>query len=249
MTSALLQSVLILGGTSDIGKAIGHAYAAAGWNVVLAARDVVQADRNASDIGIRHQVGTAAAAIDILDTTRFPDFLESLSPFPDSVVCVVGMLGEQPKAESDAEHAATVMRSNYEGPAILLGLIANKMLTRGSGTIIGISSVAGDRGRASNYVYGSAKAGFTAFLSGLRNRMAKAGLRVVTVKPGFVRTKMTAGMPLPNALTAAPEEVANAIFKKGQKGSANVIYVRPIWWLVMTIICSIPEGVFKKLSL
>jgi NAD(P)-dependent dehydrogenase (short-subunit alcohol dehydrogenase family) len=143
-----------------------------------------------------------------------------------------------------------VMRTNFEGPALLLGLLAEKFEARGSGAIVGVSSVAGDRGRGSNYVYGAAKAGLTAFLSGLRNRLSQTGVRVVTVKPGFVRTRMTAGMKLPPLLTAEPQEVGEAIFKAAEGSRArDVIYVRPIWRLVMLVIKSIPEPVFKKLRL
>jgi NAD(P)-dependent dehydrogenase (short-subunit alcohol dehydrogenase family) len=109
--------------------------------------------------------------------------------------------------------------------------------------------VAGDRGRGSNYLYGAAKAGFTAFLSGLRNRLAPRGLRVITIKPGFVRTQMTAGMKLPPVLTAEPDEVGRAIFTVAEKGSGDVIYVRRIWRPVMMVIGSIPERIFKKLRL
>jgi short-subunit dehydrogenase len=122
------------------------------------------------------------------------------------------------------------------------------MEERGYGTIIAISSVAGDRGRAKNYIYGSAKAGFTAFLSGLRNRLAKKGVRIITVKPGFVNTSMTAGMILPKALTAEPQEVARAVFNAMARGK-DVVYVRKIWRPIMIIICAIPERVFKKLDI
>jgi decaprenylphospho-beta-D-erythro-pentofuranosid-2-ulose 2-reductase len=140
------------------------------------------------------------------------------------------------------------MRANFEGPASILAHLANAMEARGSGTLVGISSVAGERGRASNYVYGSAKAGFTAFLSGLRNRLAKKGVHVVTVLPGFVATAMTEGMDLPARLTAQPEEVGAAVVEAVQKG-ANVIYVRPIWRIVMAVIRNIPEPIFKKTSI
>ena len=109
--------------------------------------------------------------------------------------------------------------------------------------------MAGDRGRGSNYVYGSAKAGFTAFLSGLRNRLAPAGVRVVTVKPGFVRTRMTSGMKLPPLLTAEPSEVGNAIFAAAEEGRGDVIYVRGLWRIVMTVISLLPERLFKRLRL
>jgi short-subunit dehydrogenase len=127
-------------------------------------------------------------------------------------------------------------------------LLANGFEARGSGTLIGISSVAGDRGRATNYAYGAAKAGFTAWLSGLRNRLAKRGVHVMTVLPGFVETRMTAGMDLPAKLTAKPAEVADAIYRGTQSGR-NVIYVKPVWALIMAIIRNIPERVFKRLKL
>ncbi len=143
-----------------------------------------------------------------------------------------------------------VMRTNFEGPALLLGLIAERFASRGRGTIIGVSSVAGDRGRGSNYIYGAAKAGLTAFLSGLRNRLAAAGVRVITVKPGFVRTSMTSGMKLPPMLTAEPEEVAKTIYAAAETGKGrDVLYVRRLWQPIMFAIRSIPEPIFKRLSL
>jgi decaprenylphospho-beta-D-erythro-pentofuranosid-2-ulose 2-reductase len=114
--------------------------------------------------------------------------------------------------------------------------------------IIGISSVAGDRGRGSNYVYGSAKAGLTALLSGLRNSLAGRGIRVMTVKPGFVDTRMTAGMALPKLLTAQPGEVARAVINAHLRGK-DVIYVKPIWRVIMTVIRAIPEFIFKKMKI
>ncbi|HEX2146142.1 MAG TPA: SDR family oxidoreductase, partial [Pseudorhizobium sp.] len=226
------------------------AYAMAGWDVQLAARRLDALEREADDIRTRSGSTVTTHQLDILETSSFLRFLEALPSLPDTVVCVIGELGEQPRAEKDLEHAAAVMRTNFEGPALLLGMIAERFQARGSGAIVGVSSVAGDRGRASNYVYGAAKAGFTAFLSGLRNRMASTGVRVVTVKPGFVRTRMTAGMPLPGLLTAEPEEVGKAILKAAETSRRrDVIYVRGIWWPLMSVIRSIPEPVFKRLRL
>jgi short-subunit dehydrogenase len=239
-----------LGATSDIGRATALTYALAGWDVQLAGRNLEAVQREADDIGTQSGATVSVHRLDILDSERLEEFLESLPALPDTVVCAVGELGEQSRAEKDAEHARVVMRTNFEGPALLLGLIAERFAVRGSGAIVGISSVAGDRGRASNYVYGAAKAGFTAFLSGLRNRLARAGIRVVTIKPGFVRTRMTAGMKLPGPLTAEPKEVAAAIFAAAEaKSRRDVIYVRAIWWPLMAVIRSIPEPIFKKLRL
>jgi hypothetical protein len=175
--------------------------------------------------------------------------MESLPVLPDTVICVAGELGDQRSAETDPGLASRILRANFEGPALLLGLFAERFAERGSGTIVGVSSVAGDRGRATNYVYGSAKAGFTAYLSGLRNRLARQGVRVLTVKPGFVRTRMTAGMKLPDRLTAEPQEVGQAIYRAAEVSPKDVLYVRAIWRPVMAVIRSIPEAIFKKMKI
>lgn len=243
------KTLLLVGGTSDIGRATALHYAQAGWHVQLAARNEEEARRNADDIRARTGTEVTVHRLDILETGDFDSFANSLPALPDTVVCVVGELGDQARGQADVAHASLVLRTNFEGPALLLGSLAERFLARGSGTLVGVSSVAGDRGRGSNYLYGAAKAGFTAFLSGLRNRLAPKGLRVVTVKPGFVRTQMTAGMKLPPVLTAEPGEVGRAIFMAAEKSGRDVIYVRPIWRPVMMAIGSIPERFFKRLSL
>jgi decaprenylphospho-beta-D-erythro-pentofuranosid-2-ulose 2-reductase len=131
---------------------------------------------------------------------------------------------------------------------LILDRLADRFAARGAGTIVGISSVAGDRGRASNYFYGSAKAGLSAFLSGLRNRTARSGVHVITVKPGFVRTRMTEGMKLPERLVAHPDEVAKAVRHAVATGK-HVVYVRSVWRFIMLVICAMPEQLFKRLSL
>ncbi len=243
------RTLLLVGGTSDIGRATALCYAQAGWRVLLAARREDDAKRNADDIAVRTGAEVTVHRLDILETSRFQTFVDGLPQLPDTVVCVVGELGDQQRGQTDLSHATQILRTNFEGPALLLGAFAERFLERGSGTIVGVSSVAGDRGRGSNYLYGAAKAGFTAFLSGLRNRLAPAGLRVVTVKPGFVRTQMTAGMKLPPVLTAEAEEVGRRIFTAAENRKSDVIYVRPVWRPVMMIIDSIPERIFKRLRL
>ena len=241
-------TVLIVGAASDIAQAIARAYAGAGRPLVLVARNPDRLERDAADIRLRHGVAVQVSGLDVLDTAAHITLLDGLSVLPETVVLVVGLLGTQASASADHMAAETVMLTNYVAPALFLGEVANRMERRGSGTIIGISSVAGERGRASNYTYGSAKAGFTAFLSGLRNRLAKSGVHVVTVKPGFVDTRMTAGMKLQPLLTAKPDEVGRAVLAAEQK-RRDSIYVRPVWQAVMLIIRLIPERIFKKLSL
>jgi short-subunit dehydrogenase len=243
------RTMLLLGATSDIGRAVAAVYAAAGWRIILAGRNRAGCERNARDLETRYGITVPVLDLDIGASDRFASFLDGLPLLPDTVVSVVGLLGNQHRAESESAHAAEVLRTNFEGPALLLGLFANRMAERGSGTLVGVSSVAGERGRASNYVYGSAKAGFTAFLSGLRNRLAGRGVHVLTVNPGYVRTRMTDGMALPNALTASPAAVGAAIYRAAERDKRDVIYVLPIWRLVMLIIRAIPERIFKRLRL
>ncbi|ARE40843.1 Sorbitol-6-phosphate 2-dehydrogenase [Rhodovulum sp. P5] len=240
--------VLILGARSDIGRAVAHAFAAEGHPIQLAARNAESLQPDATDITIRYNVAASVHDFDALDTAHHAAFLDHLPTLPEVAVCAVGLMGDQAENETDAGKAALVIRANFEGPALILGDLANRFAARGSGTLVGISSVAGDRGRATNYVYGASKAGFTAFLSGLRNRLAKQGVHVVTVLPGFVNTRMTEGMDLPGGLTAEPQELGTAIVKAVEK-KRNIIYVRPVWRLIMAIIRAIPEAVFKKLSL
>lgn len=248
MTAVSSGSVLILGAASDMGRAIARRYAEAGRALILAARTPERLEADAADLRLRFKADVRTAAFDALDTAGHAAFLDGLGGLPDTVVCVVGLLGDQAESQRDADAARRVIDTNLTGPASILGEAANRMEARGSGTIIGVSSVAGERGRASNYVYGAAKAGLTAFLSGLRNRLSKAGVQVITVKPGFVRTRMTEGMPLPGALTAEPDEVARAVLAAEAKGR-DVIYVRPVWRLIMLIIRTLPEAVFKRTKL
>lgn len=241
-------SVLILGGSSDIGLAIAHRFAAAGHHIQLCGRRPEALEADKKDIELRHEVGVVLHNFDALDFNHYKEFVDNLEVLPELTVCAVGLLGEQREGERNLDQAVLVMRSNYEGPASILGVFAERFAERGTGAIVGISSVAGERGRASNYLYGSAKAGFTAFLSGLRHRLAKQGIHVMTVKPGFVRTRMTRDMDLPARLTATPEEVAEAVYA-GWRKKRDTIYVKPVWRLIMLVIRCLPEPIFKRTSL
>jgi decaprenylphospho-beta-D-erythro-pentofuranosid-2-ulose 2-reductase len=237
--------VLILGARSDIGKALAREYAAQGCDLILAARRAGELEADCADLAVRHEVTARVVEFDVTDGE--PDrFFAGLAAKPGTIVLVAGLLGDQDQALEDDAAAALIMETNYAGPARYL-LAAARVMEPGS-AIVGIGSVAGERGRGSNFVYGSAKAGLSAFLSGLRNRLAKRQIHVLTVKPGFVDTRMTAGMNLPKALTATPEQVARAIVRAQRRGR-NEIYAKPIWRPIMQIIRLIPEPIFKKMSL
>jgi len=244
----MAESVLILGATSDIARALAHQYAKHHYRLLLAARniDVLQAD--VKDLQIRYNATVDALYFDALAYDTHATFYQQLPESPSIVICVFGLLGDQQTSQHNWSEAKKIMEVNYLGAASILLHVADAMEAKGTGTIIGISSVAGERGRASNYLYGSAKAGFTAYLSGLRNRLAKKGVHVLTVKPGFVQTAMTEGMDLPPLLTAQPDQVAKAIYQ-AQKKQKNVIYTLWMWRYVMWIIRNIPEAIFKKLKL
>lgn len=241
-------TVLVLGARSDMARAVAMSFAAEGHPIQLAARNSAALEADRADIALRHNVAVTLHEFDALNTASHADFVAALVPLPEVAVCVVGYMGEQEINERDQAAATLVMRTNFEGPASVMAALANRFAVRGSGTLVGVSSVAGLRGRATNYVYGAAKAGFSAFLSGLRNRLFKQGVHVVTVLPGFVNTAMTAGMDLPAKLTAEPAEVGRAIIKAVRK-QRNVIYVRPIWQVIMLIIRHIPETMFKRMKI
>lgn len=238
---------LILGARSDIAQAVAEEFGRHGYGLQLAARQVGGLEETSAGLASRHGVSVTLHEFDALALKTHAGFVEGLSDLPVIAISAVGLMGEQAENERNVQAASLVMRSNYEGPASILTELATRFEARGSGTLVGISSVAGERGRAANYVYGSAKAGFTAYLSGLRNRLAKKGVHVVTVLPGFVNTQLTKGMSLPAKLTAEPQEVAEKIVSAVITGK-DIVYVRPIWRLIMGIIRAIPERMFKKMK-
>lgn len=249
MTSfATNGNVLILGATSDLAVSLAARYAAAGYSVTLAARDVNRIEIIAKDLQIRHNVPVTTIPFDALNFSAHVEFYQALNRKPDVAICVFGYLGNQMLAQEDWRECATILDSNFTGAISILNVIASDFEARQAGTIIGISSVAGDRGRQSNYYYGSAKAGFSAYLSGLRNRLYKSNVHVLTVKPGFMKTRMIEGMKTPAPLTGDPGKIAGLIYNASTK-RRNIIYVLPVWRLIMWIICLIPEGIFKKLKL
>jgi len=243
-----MPKVVIIGATSDIARELGHAYGKAGYDLVLAARNCERLKNDQSDFSIRYDVQVELLELDVTDYSSHETQLANVLSDCEGVHLVAGYLGDHEKAKTEWEEAQRIVDTNFTGAVSLLNIVANVFEKRQSGWIVGISSVAGDRGRASNYYYGSAKAGFTAYLSGLRNRLQASNVHVLTVKPGFVATKMTEGLPLPKPLTASAKQVAQAILK-AQKKSKNVLYTIWPWFWIMLIIRHIPEFIFKKMKL
>jgi len=240
--------VLILGSLSDIAKSIAHEFGKNGYNLLLAARKNDELKIQSEDLRIRYNIEVNFYNFDILKKETFKDFIKNLKEMPSIIICAVGFMGEQNENEKDLILREKILQTNYVGPINIISEFANIYEKQKFGTIVGISSVAGERGRSSNYIYGSAKAGFTAFLSGLRNRLVKNNVHVLTVLPGTVYTKMTQGLKLPKLLTAHPDKVARDIYLATIK-KRNIIYTMKTWRFIMMIIKSIPEEIFKRLKI
>ena len=229
-------------------QAIAKKFAAEGWSLTLAALEPDLLEPIAGDLRVRTSTPVEAVEFDATDFASHRAFYDGLAARPDAVICVFGYMGDQMAARTDFEEVRRTIDINFTGAVSILNIVADDFEKRGHGAIAGISSVAGDRGRQSNYVYGSAKAGLTTYLSGLRSRLTRSGVHVMTVKPGFCRTKMTEHLDLPAALTADPEQVAKAVFK-GLEKKRNVIYILWMWRWIMLVIQHIPESLFKKMGL
>ena len=239
---------LILGVTSDIGRALARAFASEGYELIVTARDAARLQVEVQDLANRYDGPVHGELFDAENLSQHERLVQGLVTVPDVIVCVIGLMPPQAEVEQDQGLAFKVMATNYVFPALILELLAGLCQARGSGSIVGVSSVAGDRGRASNYFYGSSKAGFTAYLSGLRNRLQGSGVHVMTVKPGFVYSRMTESMSLPRRLTVQPDQVAARVLRAVKKKS-DVVYVAGIWRWIMLLIRSLPEPVFKRTQL
>lgn len=243
-----ISTVLILGANSNIATALARRFAKEGVNLQLASRDIEELEKTGADLAIRYNIDVATLHFDATDYASHEDFYQSLDPRPDGVILAFGTMFDQEKAQTDFELSKKMIETNYLGAVSILEIAAKDFGERQRGFIAGISSVAGDRGRRSNYIYGSSKSGLSSYLQGLSHRLSQSNVSVLTVKPGFVDTKMTAHLDLPDFLTAKPEEVADAIYK-GIIKQKDTIYVKGIWRFIMLLIIHIPTSIFKKLKL
>lgn len=243
------QTWIILGATSTIARAFARQAASRGEGVVLAGRDMPELDKIAADCGFRGASVAEAIAFDARDPNGFDAIVARAEAIEGTIssAVFVGSMPDQADIDADPALVDGTIADSFTGPARLLTMLAPLLEARGSGTVVGVGSVAGDRGRLGNYVYGASKAGFHAYLSGLRNRLGRSGVHVVTVKPGTVDTAMTWGMEkLP--FVAQPEKIASDILRAVDR-QKDIIYTPVIWWPIMTIIRSIPERIFKKLEI
>jgi len=241
------KNILILGALSDIAKSISKKFAENGYDLILAARNREKLQKESDNLKNQYNINISTYEFDVLKTETHQNFIKNLEKIPSIVICSIGFMGEQKENENKSELRNKVLRTNFEGPINIISDFANIYEKQKYGTIVGISSVAGERGKSSNYIYGSAKAGFTAFLSGLRNRLAKKNVHVLTVIPGTVYTKMTSGLKLPKLITSSSNDVAKDIYFAIQK-KKDVIYTMKIWRFIILMIKCIPERIFKNTS-
>jgi decaprenylphospho-beta-D-erythro-pentofuranosid-2-ulose 2-reductase len=245
-----MSGTLIVGATSAIAEATARVLAARGEPIYLVGRNNAKLAAIAADLSVRGSPRVAFEVLDANDLVAHEPMLERADTFlggMDKVVIAHGTLSDQAACEDSVSLTMQELKTNGLSVVALLTRIANLLAQRRMGSITVISSVAGDRGRRSNYVYGSAKALVTAFLSGLRQRLRESGVNVITVKPGFVDTPMTASFKK-GALWAKPESVAAGIVRAIDRRS-HVVYLPRFWWAIMLIIKSIPEGIFARLKL
>ncbi|MGB8682608.1 MAG: SDR family oxidoreductase [Candidatus Binatus sp.] len=244
-----MNRVLILGATSPIARALAIRFASDGAHLYLAARDADEARRVAEDVGARAGVSALSGTFDAADFAAHDEFIRHVATTLgglDGVVVCFGTLGDEDAAQTDPTDALATINQNFTGAVSLITLAARHLEQQRSGFIIVIGSVAGERGRKKNYVYGSAKGALATFTQGLRGRLAASDVHVMTVKLGTVDTRMTWGRE-GALLTIAPTKAADLIYAAYRK-RAEVVYVPWFWRLIMGAIRLIPESRFKRVS-
>jgi short-subunit dehydrogenase len=235
---------LVLGASSAIARAFARRAATSGAAVLLVARDAEDANALAADLVLRGSPSCRAIGFDGDVAAAFRDFAQGAVP---NVYLAFGSMPAQSEIDADPAALAQTLDVNFAAPVALLHRLMPVLEAGPGGAIVALGSVAGDRGRLKNYVYGAAKAGLHAYLQGLRARGARSGVHVVTVKPGFVDTAMTWGLP-GMFLVASPDAIAAACMR-AVAGKRDVVYAPFFWWGIMAVIRHIPERIFKKLNI
>lgn len=245
------KGAVILGALSAIGEATARLYAAKGWALALAGRDAEKLAAVAADLRVR---GAPRVETFALDLAAEPDAVAALERMgqaiggADDVLLFYGVLGDQKAAERDPAEAARLIQVNYVSAALWCLAAANMLERQRRGALVVVGSVAGDRGRQSNYIYGSAKAGLAALVQGIAHRLHASGARAALVKPGFVITPMTEGMKRGGPLWAAPDKVA-AIVRQAARGGGPVAYAPGFWRWIMLAIRNVPAGLLHRTKL
>lgn len=242
---------LFLGASSAVARHMAEIYAAQGDSLILAGRDLEDLERTAAHLSLTHKNKVHALHYDALKRDDHEDFTKKVKALAEgmslNIIALTANMPTQESMDQDATIAVNCIDTSYTGLVSVLHPLASYLEEKQEGSIIFFGSVAGDRGRLGNYVYGSTKAALECYSSGLRNRLARSNVHVMLVKPGFIDTVMTRGMKLPPLPVVKPKFVAKKVIKAHAK-KRNVIYVPFFWWVIMTIIKHIPEFIFKKMK-
>lgn len=246
-----MKNILVLGATSAIAMECTKIWASQKSRFFLVGRDEEKLSQTAADLVSRGATSVSTYGLDLTDSTRFDSMIDTCINTIgqiDLILLAHGTLPDQKSCESDIDLAIREFHTNCLSSISLLTKLAPILEQQGCGKVVVISSVAGDRGRASNYLYGAAKAAVSTFTEGLRGRLFKSGVHVLLVKPGFVDTPMTKDLNLPKLLVSSPQKVAEQI-TAGVEANRNVLYTPGFWALIMLIIKTIPSSIFKRLPL
>lgn len=242
------KTAFIAGASSGMGRALAEKLAVKGYNLQIASRNLTALEELRSRVESQcPSVSVSVVVIDITQAGFIREFRKKMStlPEPSMAVCCAGYLGSDPHDFSETDEMDRIVATNFSGCIQLVGYFADVFRKRGSGLIAGLSSVAGERGKSKNLLYSSAKAGFTAFLDGLRNYLYPFGVHVVTIKPGYVSTPMTRHLSLPKKLTISPEKASELIYTALMK-KKNIAFIPSKWKFITTAIRMIPENRYKK---
>ena len=242
--------VIILGATSAVAEAAARRWAARGAALLLVGRRTGELERIAADLAVRGAATVDVASADLAQTpggALLGDFAARLGGV-DVILLAYGVLTDQARAEADLGYAAAQLQVNFTSAALWSLAAADLLERQGRGSLVVIGSVAGDRGRRSNYVYGAAKAGLAALVQGLAHRLAASGARAVVIKPGFIDSPMTAHLPKGGPLWAKPDAIARIVLAASD-GKAPVVYAPGFWRLILLIIRLVPASVFHRTRL
>ena len=247
-----MTRILILGATSAIAQAYARRRAAQGTSFVLAGRHAERLAAVGADLKACGAAGAESFVADLAASDEIESHVKGLRArfgAPDEVIIAYGVLGEQARGEQDLSHARAVIEANFTSAALWVLTLLKDKPEAAQLTLVGIGSVAGDRGRASNFLYGSAKAAFDRLLEGLQQKYAGSSVRIVRVKPGFVDTPMTAAIENKGGpLWASPDRVA-ADIERAVTNGRRVIYTPWFWWVIMMIIRHLPWFIFRRLKI
>ena len=243
-----MKYVLIIGAKNELGIELANLYARNNYNLYLAGRSIKDLQDKSNEIEKKYKVKSVLCELDVTNYSSHQKMYDSFAIKPIGVIYLAGYYPDIPLSTSKWSETLRTVEINYLGCMSLLNIISKQFISDRRGFIISVTSVSGLRGRAKNYIYGSAKAGLIAYMSGLRNKMNKYNVNVLTVIPGFITSNKDKKENYPRVLVTTPEKLALRIFN-AQQSNMDVIYSSILWQLIMFVIKLIPEALFKKLKI